>query len=70
MISIKQPCDFYVYIFSKAAVSSICKEVDALMKICGKQKMLDAIRLPPPELYMRVEVCDKLILKRSYFNKF
>lgn len=29
------------------------------MKNCGKQKMLDAIKLPPPELYNLVEVCYK-----------
>lgn len=26
------------------------------MKKCGKPKMLDAIKLPPPELYKHVEV--------------
>ncbi|XP_019162497.1 PREDICTED: probable polyribonucleotide nucleotidyltransferase 1, chloroplastic [Ipomoea nil] len=37
------------------AVQAICKEVKALVKNCGKPKMLDAIKLPPPELYNLVE---------------
>ncbi|KAI4381595.1 hypothetical protein MLD38_007655 [Melastoma candidum] len=37
------------------AVQAICKDVDSLVKICGKPKMLDAIKLPPPELYKHVE---------------
>ncbi|KAL9289775.1 hypothetical protein ACSQ67_024460 [Phaseolus vulgaris] len=37
------------------AVRAICNEVDALVKKCGKPKMLDAIKLPPPELYEHVE---------------
>ncbi|KAF5799362.1 putative polyribonucleotide nucleotidyltransferase [Helianthus annuus] len=37
------------------AVRAICKEVDNLVKICGKPKMLDSIKLPPPELYKHVE---------------
>ncbi|PKI69168.1 hypothetical protein CRG98_010435 [Punica granatum] len=37
------------------AVRAICKEVDALVKKCGKPKMMDAIKLPPPELYKHVE---------------
>nr|GMC88550.1 probable polyribonucleotide nucleotidyltransferase 1, chloroplastic [Ipomoea batatas] len=37
------------------AVQAICKEVEALVKNCGKPKMLDAIKLPPPELYNLVE---------------
>ncbi|XP_030517731.1 probable polyribonucleotide nucleotidyltransferase 1, chloroplastic isoform X1 [Rhodamnia argentea] len=37
------------------AVQAICKEVDTLVKKCGKPKMLDAIKLPPPELYKHVE---------------
>lgn len=32
-------------------------EVESLVKKCGKPKMLDAIKLPPPELYNHVEVC-------------
>ncbi|KAL0339907.1 UNVERIFIED_CONTAM: putative polyribonucleotide nucleotidyltransferase 1, chloroplastic [Sesamum radiatum] len=38
------------------AVRDICKEVESLVKKCGKQKMLEAIKLPPPELYKHVEV--------------
>ena len=41
---------------------AICREVAALVKLCGKPKMLDAIKLPPPELYKHVEVCDYLSL--------
>ncbi|KAD7479773.1 hypothetical protein E3N88_02909 [Mikania micrantha] len=37
------------------AVRAICKEVDNLVKKCGKPKMLDSIKLPPPELYKHVE---------------
>ncbi|XP_057719884.1 probable polyribonucleotide nucleotidyltransferase 1, chloroplastic [Arachis stenosperma] len=37
------------------AVRAICKEVEALVKKCGKPKMFDAIKLPPPELYKYVE---------------
>lgn len=37
------------------AVRAICMEVESLVKKCGKPKMLDAIKLPPPELYNHVE---------------
>ncbi|KAL4355146.1 hypothetical protein GQ457_06G016620 [Hibiscus cannabinus] len=37
------------------AVREICSAVKALVKKCGKPKMLDAIKLPPPELYQLVE---------------
>ncbi|XP_039063740.1 polyribonucleotide nucleotidyltransferase 1, chloroplastic-like isoform X1 [Hibiscus syriacus] len=37
------------------AVREICSAVKALVKKCGKPKMLDAIKLPPPELYELVE---------------
>lgn len=37
------------------AVRAICKEVEALVRKCGKPKMVDAIKLPPPELYRHVE---------------
>ncbi|WJX84128.1 polyribonucleotide nucleotidyltransferase [Trifolium repens] len=37
------------------ALRAICNEVEALVKKCGKQKRIDAIKLPPPELYKRVE---------------
>ncbi|XP_022983703.1 probable polyribonucleotide nucleotidyltransferase 1, chloroplastic [Cucurbita maxima] len=37
------------------AVIAICKEVDALVRERGKPKMLDAIKLPPPQLYEHVE---------------
>ncbi|KAH1083078.1 hypothetical protein J1N35_022839 [Gossypium stocksii] len=39
----------------QGAVREICSAVKALVKKCGKPKMLDAIRLPPPELYRLVE---------------
>ncbi|KAL9382044.1 hypothetical protein Peur_025079 [Populus x canadensis] len=37
------------------AVRAICNEVGVLVKKCGKAKMLDAIKLPPAELYKHVE---------------
>ncbi|ERM93561.1 probable polyribonucleotide nucleotidyltransferase 1, chloroplastic isoform X1 [Amborella trichopoda] len=37
------------------AVRAMCKEVEALVKECGNPKMLEAIKLPPPELYKNVE---------------
>ncbi|XP_020590049.1 probable polyribonucleotide nucleotidyltransferase 1, chloroplastic isoform X2 [Phalaenopsis equestris] len=38
-----------------AAVREICREVETLVKKCGKLKMVDAIKLPPDELYRHVE---------------
>ena len=43
------------------AVRAICNEVEALAKKYGKPKMLDAIKLPPPELYRHIEVCLHLL---------
>ncbi|KAK2363468.1 putative polyribonucleotide nucleotidyltransferase 1, chloroplastic [Trifolium repens] len=40
---------------STDALRAICNEVEALVKKCGKPKMIDAIKLPPPELYKHVE---------------
>ncbi|GAB4858002.1 Purine nucleoside phosphorylase [Ancistrocladus abbreviatus] len=37
------------------SVTAICKEVEALVRKCGKPKMLDAIKLPPSKLYRHVE---------------
>ncbi|XP_022718817.1 polyribonucleotide nucleotidyltransferase 1, chloroplastic-like isoform X1 [Durio zibethinus] len=37
------------------AVRDICTSVESLVKKCGKPKMHDAIKLPPPELYRIVE---------------
>ncbi|KAH9784675.1 polyribonucleotide nucleotidyltransferase 1 [Citrus sinensis] len=37
------------------AVREISNEVKALVEMCGKPKMLDTIKLPPPELYKHVE---------------
>ncbi|KAJ8529010.1 hypothetical protein K7X08_035845 [Anisodus acutangulus] len=37
------------------AVRGICNEVEALVLKCGKPKMLDAIKVPPKELYKLVE---------------
>lgn len=37
------------------AVRAICDEMEALVKKCGKPKMLEAIKLPPPQLYRHVE---------------
>lgn len=39
----------------QAAVQEICREVEALVKKCGKRKMTEAIKLPPAELYRHVE---------------
>ncbi|KAJ0013713.1 hypothetical protein Pint_20707 [Pistacia integerrima] len=48
--------DFVIEITEiKDAVRAICNEVEALVKKCGKPKMLDTIKLPPPELYKHVE---------------
>ncbi|XP_057539754.1 probable polyribonucleotide nucleotidyltransferase 1, chloroplastic [Amaranthus tricolor] len=45
------------------AVRAICKEVEVLAEKCGKPKMVDAIKLPPPELYRHVEgiIGDELV---------
>ncbi|KAL6555265.1 Purine nucleoside phosphorylase [Orobanche gracilis] len=53
------------------AVTAICKEVESLVKNCGKQKMLDAIKLPPPELYKHVEEIagDELVEALQIKNK-
>lgn len=39
----------------QAAVRGICKEVEQLVRMCGKPKMTEAIKLPPAELYRHVE---------------
>ena len=46
----------YNIVLSQTAIQVICKEVKDLVRKCGKVKMLDAIKLPPPELYRHVEV--------------
>ncbi|XP_024974558.1 polyribonucleotide nucleotidyltransferase 1, chloroplastic isoform X1 [Cynara cardunculus var. scolymus] len=53
------------------AVRAICKEVDNLVKKCGKPKMLDSIKLPPPELYKHVEEIagDELVKVLQLKNK-
>ncbi|KAH1077399.1 hypothetical protein GLYMA_19G116700v4 [Glycine max] len=53
------------------AVRAICNEVEALVKKCGKPKMLDAIKLPPPELYEHVEAIasDELVKVLQIRNK-
>ncbi|XP_075473641.1 putative polyribonucleotide nucleotidyltransferase 1, chloroplastic isoform X2 [Primulina tabacum] len=53
------------------AVRAICKEVEILVKMCGKPKMLDAIKLPPPELYKHVEEIagDELVQALQIKNK-
>ncbi|KAL0453369.1 UNVERIFIED_CONTAM: putative polyribonucleotide nucleotidyltransferase 1, chloroplastic [Sesamum latifolium] len=53
------------------AVRDICKEVESLVKKCGKQKMLEAIKLPPPELYKHVEEIagDELVEALQIKNK-
>ncbi|KAL6646991.1 hypothetical protein ACP70R_014428 [Stipagrostis hirtigluma subsp. patula] len=39
----------------QVAIREICKAIDILVQNCGKKKMVDAINLPPPELYRHVE---------------
>ncbi|KAF8732188.1 hypothetical protein HU200_016162 [Digitaria exilis] len=39
----------------QVAIREICKAIDDLVQNCGKKKMVDAINLPPPELYRHVE---------------
>ncbi|KAF0907895.1 hypothetical protein E2562_022289 [Oryza meyeriana var. granulata] len=39
----------------QVAIREICKAIDGLVQKCGKKKMVDAIDLPPPELYRHVE---------------
>ncbi|GER52588.1 polyribonucleotide nucleotidyltransferase, partial [Striga asiatica] len=53
------------------AVTAICKEVESLVKMCGKPKMVDAIKLPPPELYKHVEEIagDELVEALQIKNK-
>ncbi|KAG5556196.1 hypothetical protein RHGRI_006724 [Rhododendron griersonianum] len=52
-------------------VRGICTEVESLVKRCGKPKMLDAIKLPPPELYRHVEEIagDELVKVLQIKNK-
>ncbi|KAJ6975011.1 polyribonucleotide nucleotidyltransferase 1 [Populus alba x Populus x berolinensis] len=56
---------------SQDAVRTICNEVNALVKKCGKPKMLDAIKLPPPELYKHMEEIagDELVKVLQIRNK-
>uniref|UniRef100_A0A6N2NJ72 polyribonucleotide nucleotidyltransferase n=1 Tax=Salix viminalis TaxID=40686 RepID=A0A6N2NJ72_SALVM len=51
----KKSCLKQYKLDSQDAVRAICNEVNALVKKCGKPKMLDAIKLPPPELYKHIE---------------
>jgi hypothetical protein len=46
---------------NQVAIREICKAIDVLVQSCGKKKMVDAINLPPPELYRHVEV-------RTYYS--
>ena len=48
---------FSIYFFYQDAVQATCTAIEALAKKHGKAKMVDAIRLPPPELYKHVKVC-------------
>ncbi|KAI3924401.1 hypothetical protein MKW98_032602 [Papaver atlanticum] len=53
------------------AVRVICNEVEALVKKCGKPKMVEAIKLPPPELFRHVEEIagDELVNALQLKNK-
>ncbi|XP_017701138.2 probable polyribonucleotide nucleotidyltransferase 1, chloroplastic [Phoenix dactylifera] len=55
----------------QAAVRDICNEVEALVKKCGKLKMIEAIKLPPLELYRHVEDIsgDELVKALQIKNK-
>ncbi|KAM3366162.1 hypothetical protein ACQJBY_015580 [Aegilops geniculata] len=39
----------------QVAIREICKAIDVLVQTCGKKKMVEAINLPPAELYRHVE---------------
>ncbi|KAF7015802.1 hypothetical protein CFC21_029551 [Triticum aestivum] len=39
----------------EVAIREICKAIDVLVQTCGKKKMVEAINLPPAELYRHVE---------------
>ncbi|KAG6487229.1 hypothetical protein ZIOFF_055814 [Zingiber officinale] len=39
----------------QVAIREICHGAEALVKRCGKQKMIEAIKLPPNDLYRHVE---------------
>lgn len=58
-------------VYCQDAVRAICTEVEVLVKKCGKPKMIDAIKLPPPELYKHVEVYSLLsdIIFCSFYDK-
>ena len=49
-------CETFLF-FYQDAVQATCTAIEALAKKYGKPKMVDAIRLPPPELYKHVKVC-------------
>ncbi|KAH6818620.1 polyribonucleotide nucleotidyltransferase [Perilla frutescens var. frutescens] len=53
------------------AVRVICMAVESLVKKCGKPKMFDAIKLPPPKLYNHVEEIagDELVETLQIKNK-
>ncbi|XP_050213756.1 probable polyribonucleotide nucleotidyltransferase 1, chloroplastic [Mercurialis annua] len=53
------------------AIRAICNEAEALVKMCGKPKMFDAIKLPPPELYKHVKEIagDELVKVLQIRNK-
>ncbi|KAE9465749.1 hypothetical protein C3L33_02352, partial [Rhododendron williamsianum] len=54
-VEIGQMCYLLSFNNHQDVVRGICTEVESLVKRCGKPKMLDAIKLPPPELYRHVE---------------
>ncbi|XP_072951520.1 probable polyribonucleotide nucleotidyltransferase 1, chloroplastic [Typha angustifolia] len=55
----------------QVAIRNICNEVEALVKKCGKPKMVEAIKLPPSELYRHVEdiAGDELVKALQIRNK-
>lgn len=55
----------------QVAIREICNGAEALVKRCGKQKMVEAIKLPPNDLYRHVEdiAGDDLIKALQIKNK-
>ncbi|KAH9728645.1 polyribonucleotide nucleotidyltransferase 1 [Citrus sinensis] len=51
------------------AVREISNEVKALVEMCGKPKMLDTIKLPPPELYKHEIAGEELVKVLQIKNK-
>ncbi|KAG0477296.1 hypothetical protein HPP92_013688 [Vanilla planifolia] len=55
IVTLLQRRSFQAIEIGHVAVRNICLEVETFVKKCGKPKMLDAIKMPPSELYKHVE---------------